>query len=227
MNIVYCFSATGRSREVAKWLADRLGTAVTDIRENTIPSQEGTAVVVFPVYCQNIPEPVRQFLPKLKGKDLVLMACYGRMHHGNVLWEAQKLVSGRVIAAAYVPIGHTYLGEHTSPDTKKLEPILDRIRDPKVAAIPRERKNSLSDLTPLVRSQLGVSMRRLENCTHCGICTLECPLGTMTDGVPGKKCVRCMRCVELCPQKALTAHLSFPMRMYLNKRKKDKTILNL
>lgn len=219
MTAVYCFSATGRSRNVAAWFAEKLNTAVRDITDEKPVDQED-AVVVFPVYCQNIPEPVCAFLTELKARNVVLIAAYGRMSHGNVLWEAKHLVTGTVIGAAYVPIGHTYRNEAADFDTQPLLPLLDRIRNPQPCVIERRGKNPFSDLFPALRSQLGVKLRRNENCGHCGICASECPVGAMKDGIPGRKCIRCLRCVERCPEKALDWTLRVPVALYLKKEKK-------
>lgn len=224
---VYCFSATGRSGRVAAFFAGQLNWDVVDIGPGTQPIPEETAVVVFPVYCQSIPEPVVQFLPRLESKNVALIACYGRMHHGNVLMEATKLVSGQVIAAAYVPIGHTYLDEPADVDPQALTPILKRLRAPEPAEIRQEFKNPLADFFPTLRSQLGVRIEKNDRCSDCGICSQSCPMGDMRRGVPGSRCIRCLRCVARCPEGALDVRYSLPLRLYLRKKKKNKTILYL
>lgn len=225
MNAVYCFSATGRSLEAARFFADRLGIPVTETGKGSGDAE--TAVVIFPVYCQNIPEPVKEFLPRLNANHVALIACYGRMHHGNVLMEAEKLVSGQVIAAAYVPIGHTYLDEPAGVDTAALLPILSRIYDPKRARLKREFKNPLADFVPSLRSQLGVKIERNDRCTGCDICVQNCPMSDMRRGIPGNSCIRCLRCVHICPERALAVSYAWPLRLYLRKKKKNKTILYL
>lgn len=224
---VYCFSATGRSREVAAHLASALGTEVVDIRRDMTEFQNETAVVVFPVYCQNIPEQVRRFLSRLDARNVALIACYGRMHHGNVLKEAENLLSGRVIAGAYVPIGHTYLNEPAKPDTEALKPLLERIQNPLPAKLHREFKNPLADFLPELRGRLGVRLNRNPRCDGCGICTENCPVGGIKSGIPDKNCIRCLGCVESCPKQALEVRYTWPLRLYLRKKKKDKTILYL
>ncbi len=227
MGVIYCFSATGRSREVAELFALRLRLAVTEIRWEMEIRETDTAIVVFPVYCQNIPEPVRAVLPRLRAKHVVLVAAYGRMHHGNVLMEAAGMVSGMVIGAAYVPVGHTYLGEAAQVDAAALEPLLERIINPRRAVLKREFQNPLANLAPKLRGQLGVSLHRNDRCDHCGLCQRACPVGAMEDGMPGKACIRCLRCVAKCPRKALEVRYCLPLRLYLKKKKKNKTILYL
>lgn len=214
MTAVYCFSGTGHSLAVARYFADRLHTRILELDQ---PAVCDTAVVVFPVYCENLPDPVRTFLPRLAAENLVLIATYGKMWHGNVLADAGKLVRGRVIAGAYVPIGHSYLTDDPSFDPAGLEPILDRITDPRPAAIPTFRKHIWADLFPAWRSRMGVRIIRNGDCTGCGLCRTRCPVGAIKN-----RCIRCLRCVRVCPQQALSFRLHPLMRFYLSRQREDR-----
>ena len=107
MTSVYCFSGSGHSYAIAEYFARELQVPVVNIDRRLAEShcQADLAVVIFPVYCQNIPAVVRDFFSKQDSKHVVLIATYGKISHGNVLWEAFKIIRGRVIAAAYVPWG--------------------------------------------------------------------------------------------------------------------------
>ena len=224
MTEVYYFSAAGHCKALAELLGEMLRAPVRELPCN--PSAD-TAVVVFPVYCQNIPGPVRQFLKNLKAPQVALAAAYGQMGRGNVLWEGAKLVSGTVVAGAYVPTGHTYLGGSVEPDLEKLRQFTDRIADPTPAKIGRSAKVWYADLTPALRSRLGVSLMKTDRCTECGLCSRRCPMGTMNNGIPGNRCIRCLRCVSECPAGALTAKLSPIMKRYLRKKRSTDFILFL
>ena len=126
--------------------------------------QADLAVVIFPVYCQNIPAVVRDFFSKLDSKHVVLIATYGKISHGNVLWEAFKIIRGRVIAAAYVPMGHTYLDSSTQFDAQPLQPIFARIQHPRAATLTRESKHPLASFFPSWRSRCGVRIWLDESC---------------------------------------------------------------
>ena len=128
MTSVYCFRGSGHSYAIAEYFARELQVPVVNIDRRLAEShcQADLAVVIFPVYCQNIPAVVRDFFSKLDSKHVVLIATYGKISHGNVLWEAFKIIRGRVIAAAYVPMGHTYLDSSTQFDAQPLQPIFAR-----------------------------------------------------------------------------------------------------
>ena len=224
MTVIYCFSGTGHSRAVARYFASALDAPIYEIGKDPAVSSD-VAVVIYPAYCQNIPVPVKQFLPSVKAKNVVLMATYGKMGCGNVLWESARLVSGQVIAGAYVPMGHTYLEEDTAFDSGNLQPVLERIRDPKPVLIPRRRKWWLADVLPGFRSRISVKLEKTRDCTQCGLCVSSCPMGTMENGKPGKNCLRCLRCVKICPAQAIRVSYSLVLRRYLRKPKQNEWII--
>ena len=76
MITVYCFSGSGHSLAVSKELSKLLDCEIRPIDNKTTTAD--TAVVVFPVYCQNIPKPVKRFLKGLEAKYVALIATYGK-----------------------------------------------------------------------------------------------------------------------------------------------------
>ena len=202
MTAVYCFSGSGHSRRIAEYFAERLKVPVAEITRDLKGITE-TAVVVFPVYCQNVPSVVKDFIGDLKAKRVVLLATYGRISHGNVLWKAKRLTNAEVIAAAYIPMEHSFLNDDFEFNTDKLEPIFERIYAPRPAIVTKERKNPLADIFPAWRSRIGLRIIRSAACNDCGICTRNCPMGAVRNGNINGKCIRCLRCVSLCPNSAL------------------------
>lgn len=120
---VYYFSACGHSLAAAEYCAGAQNAPLLRILPNgtaraerppgtvsrAVDEGDQTAIVVFPVYCQAIPRPVRVFLRGLRAGSVILLATYGRVSHGNVLQKAQKITPTRVCGAAYLPMGHSYL----------------------------------------------------------------------------------------------------------------------
>lgn len=227
MVTVYYFSGSGHSLAVAKELSEMLACQLHTIGRDTKPIVDETAVVVFPVYCQNIPKPVADFLKLLRAKHIVLIATYGRISYGRVLYEAQKLVSGDVIAGAYIPTGHTFLDGTCAFDKAPLLQIVERIQTPKKVCIPKTRKNPLANISPAFRSRIGVRLIKDSRCDHCGICEKECPMGAIRNGKTGSACIRCLRCVTNCPQKALQYKNSWILDLYLKSYCLDDSVLYL
>lgn len=224
---LYCFSATGRSRRVAEYFSQRLQLPICDIdrRDFNITTPSNTAVIVFPVYCQNIPTPVKMLLPKIKADNFVFIATYGKKSFGNVIYEATKIINGRVIAAAYVPIGHTYLNENEDVDFSLLDPIFERIANPKEVKIPKTSKNPLADFLPEIRSRVGVRIKTSDKCNRCNLCGEKCVMNAIEKGKINSNCIRCLRCVNICPNNALEVKYNAFLKMYLkNKNSKNTKI---
>ena len=225
MTTIYCFSGSGHSLAVSKALAQLLDCEIRPIDSET--ETEEVAVVVFPVYCQNIPKPVKQFFERIRAKYLVLIATYGKISYGNVLYEAQKILGSRIIAGAYIPIGHTFLDGDYGFDTTYLLPIVQRISNPQTVVIPKTRKNPLANIFPGLRSRMGVKIIKGANCNDCGLCERLCPVGAMRNGRIHAECIRCLRCVTNCPQKALQYQNTPVLDTYLKRYHKEEYVLYL
>ncbi len=226
MNAVIYYSNTGQSKVIARYLSEKLDYPLLELERAETCSYEN-AVLIFPVYCQNIPDAIKIFLSKLKAKWLSAVATYGRMSYGNVLNEVQEKYFGRIAAAAYIPTKHTYLEEDGFEDFEKLDSLIEKIINPSEVKIPRAFKNPLADIAPALRSRMGVRIRRTEACNECGLCSEICPERAMTWGRTGSRCIRCLKCVACCPNMALEFKCSLPMRLYLKKKKVDKIVLYL
>lgn len=229
MITIYCFSATGRSRKVAEYFAQRLNLDVCDVDNRCFDTTKysNTAVIVFPVYCQNIPTPVKMLLPKIKADNFVLISTYGKKSFGNVIYEAAKLIKGSVIAAAYVPIGHTYLNENDDVDFSLLEPIFERIANPKEVKIPKTSKNPLADFLPEFRSRVGVRIKTSDKCIGCNLCGEKCVMSAIYKGKINKSCIRCLRCVNICPNNAFEVKYNIFIKIYLKIKNYKKTKIYL
>ena len=226
MNAVVYYSNTGQSRAVAEYLAERLGYPALDM-EACGETRFGCLLLVFPVYCQNIPEAVRGFLETVTADCLIPVAAFGKMGSGNVLWEIQRRYPQHtVIAGAYVPTKHAYLPDDPPfADYPLLDPLLDKVKAPSPIRFPKLRKNLFSDAMPALRSRLGVRLYRTEACNGCGRCTARCPQRAIKAGVTNRKCIRCLRCVTECPKRALRFRVRFPLNLYLRGRKVTETVV--
>ncbi len=235
---VFYFSGRGHSRAAAEFLAAELGCTARDIADpkdagkdicgNACGAGGNAAFVVFPVYCQNIPAPVKAFFRGLKAEYVLPVATYGGISHGNVLREAEKLFSGRAAGGAYLPAEHSFLQGKTpdfSFDAAALLPLTERAKRPQplsVLSFPRAAKNPLSDLFPALRSRMGAAIERSDACDGCNLCGRLCPVRAMERGVPKRGCIRCLKCVSACPKNALSVRLRFPLKQYLMRSRAGK-----
>lgn len=227
MSAIYCFSGSGHSLAVAEALAQMLSCEIRPIGVESISAADETAVVVFPVYCQNIPEPVKQFLKQLNAEFVALIVTYGKISYGNVLYEAQKILRGTVIAGACIPIGHTFLDGDNAFDETFLLPVAERIKTPKKAAIPKTSKNLLANVFPGLRSRIGVQITKGEQCNGCGLCESTCPMGAIRDGRIHSSCIRCLHCVTVCSRNALRYKNSRILHQYLKRYRKEEYVVYL
>lgn len=225
MNAVVFYSTTGQNVLVAEYFAKKLCYPVFDIEKSEDKRYE-SLVLVFPVHCQNIPYVVEDFLKTAEVEHLTLIATYGKMCPGNVLYEIKNRFNLNVVAGAYIPTKHSYVdGDSTFADFEKLEPIFEKIKNPSSIELPRLYKNPLANLFPRLRSRLGLKIYKNSNCKSCGICDENCHFGAIKDGVTNDRCIRCLKCVTVCPQGALHFKARLPLRLYLSKKQVNKTII--
>lgn len=224
MTAVYCFSGSGHSLAVADFLAGELRTDVVAISQKTRSSAE-MAVVVFPVYCQNIPSVVVPFLKNLDVSYTALIATYGGISCGNVLWEAAHLTKAEVIAGACVSTGHSFLGEGTEFDSTALLPLLAKVQQPCRARLPQLPKNPFAGFFPAWRSRVGLRIICTDACDDCNLCGEGCPVSAMERGHIKGSCIRCLRCASSCPRAALQIKKRKILKWYLEQKRRRHTIV--
>ena len=230
MNAVICFSCTGHGRAVAEILAARLGFGLTELnpraQEEILARDYSTAVIVFPVHCQSYPKVLKKFFKRLKAERVTLIAVYGRADAGHAVIEAAKLISGKIVAAAYIPVGHSYLGDGYNPDSLP-EALIEKISNPAPITVPRRKKTPFAGFLPSVRSRMLVKIKRSESCSGCNKCGEGCPAGAIARGRINAKCVRCLKCVANCPEGALSIKKARILTRYLDKVNCEETVLYL
>lgn len=223
MDRVYYFSGSGKSRRFAEYIGNILSFAVFDITKIYSPEEycSDTAVLVFPVYCQNIPDPVKDFLPKLKSKNVAFAALYGRKSYGNVMEDAVNFTVSDFIGGVCVPCGHSFLGEPDDFIFADVLPFIERIKNPSFAKVEKGKKDFYADLVPAQRTRIGVKINKNSSCTNCGKCSENCSMHAIKNGIINKNCIRCLRCVSECPEKALDYKTLWFMKIYLRNGRKN------
>ncbi len=225
MNAVVFYSNTGQSKVIATYFANQLGYPLADM-EIKCAEYYQNLVLVFPVHCQNIPDIVKSFLKNISVENLTVVATYGKMCCGNVLYEIQKNYQKNIVAGAYIPTKHSYIdNDDAFCDLDELKPIVEKVKEPSYIQLPRLYKNPLADIFPKLRSRIGLAIQKSENCNGCNLCAERCSFGAIKSGTTNRKCIRCLKCVESCPRQALKIKLGMPLKLYLRKKKSNKIII--
>ena len=225
MNAVVFYSNTGQSKVIATYFANQLGYPLADM-ETKCAEYYQNLVLVFPVHCQNIPDIVKSFLKNISVENLTVVATYGKMCCGNVLYEIEKNYQKNIVAGAYIPTKHSYIdNDDAFCDLDELKPIVEKVKEPSYIQLPRLYKNPLADIFPKLRSRIGLAIQKSEKCNGCNLCAERCSFGAIKSGTTNRKCIRCLKCVESCPRQALKIKLGMPLKLYLRKKKSNKIII--
>lgn len=221
--MIYCiyFSPAGTTKAITLPLAKQLGEDIVevDLSQRELPSlsltREDTAVVGIPVYGGRVPTHAAEKLAQLTsdGGRAVAVAVYGNRHYDDALLELGDILSAQ---GFLVIAGGAFIAQHSiapvagtgRPDAadqaeiaafgQRVSELLanDQIGKPDFPGNRPYRENNPSQF-PIACS---------EDCIACGICSAGCPTGAIEPAAPretdGGLCIRCMRCVHICPKKA-------------------------
>lgn len=217
------FSPTGGTKKVADMIVDRfrwessfidLTDRFTDFSAYAF-DKEDVCIVAVPSYGGRIPAIVGERLRQMKGSHAkaVPVTVYGNRAYDDTMLE----LNDTLIEAGFCPVAaiaavaeHSIMrqfgaGRPDEEDRRELVDFTDKIK--------RGIQNGSLTETPHVpgnrpyRSFDGVPMkpRSGKNCTKCGLCAEKCPVGAIPTDMPmstdHSKCITCMRCIAVCPQK--------------------------
>lgn len=225
MKAVVYYSNSNQSYKIAKYLSEKSTFQLLELRysDNYIFND---LILVFPVYCQNIPLEVQEFIKKIKVDNISLIATYGRKSFGNVVYEASNLNSLNIISYAYVPTKHTYIDNDVCfEDYEKLDVIVEKFENPNKIKIKKYFKNPFANVLMLKRSQSNCKIIKTSLCNSCNLCNNSC--SNINVGEVNKSCIRCLKCVGNCPSKALIVKKSFILKLYLKVINKNKLIVKV
>ena len=247
------FSPTGGTKKVADMMIDRfrsesssidLTDSFTDFSAYAF-DEEDVCIVAVPSYGGRIPGIVGERLSQMKGNGAkaVPVAVYGNRAYDDTMLE----LSDVLIEAGFCPVAaiaavaeHSIMrqfaaGRPDEEDRRELVDFTDKIK--------RGIQNGSLTETPQVpgsrpyRAFDGVPMkpRSGKSCTKCGLCAEKCPVGAIPADMPMStdhdKCITCMRCIAVCPQKnrsiskVLAAAGAQKLKKACKERKKNELFL--
>lgn len=226
MNAVVYYSGSGQSERIACQIAKDINFNCINLLK-TAKNEFDNLVLVFPIYCQNIPNTVKDFLKVVKCEKLSLIATYGKISCGNALWEIQRDFNFNVIAGAYIPTAHSYIeNDVVFSDFSSLQVLYKNILigNEKVV-FPKLKKNIFANFCKDARSRFNLKIIRNNNCNFCGECNKSCPNNAIYMGKTNKNCIRCLKCVTICKNNALTYKKGELLKAYLKKKKVNDLLI--
>jgi ferredoxin/flavodoxin len=220
--MIYYFSGTGNSLSTAKKLAEQLDDHIEMLSKTEITkvsASEKRVGFVFPVYCFDVPNFIKNFVRQLKfeAKPYIyaVVTCGGSA--GNTLYNLNKLLEEQGQSLSYgasitLPdntsqlLGAPYALSTLAMQDKTLNQITVELLAN--CTNMSEIKYSIKDKVIKIPTAFAVSTLSRSKCvdknlcTSCGVCERVCSQHNIMP-VIGKTCVDCLACIHWCPQAAI------------------------
>lgn len=226
---LYYFSGTGNSLAMARKLARLIGEAdvvpiIRMIMSGETDVDADCVGLVFPVYCQDVPEVVRDFISRINvKKDATIFAVTtSNAVPGNVLYNLDRLLrkKGLRLGAGFnidMPGNYIAFVDYSNPEDVRVTRLEESERSVQEIARILHKHNSIhysyklqshlkSSLNKFVLGNLYRGERKFyadSSCTRCGTCVKVCPRNNINmsdEGVAwGTTCYQCLACLHWCP----------------------------
>lgn len=229
--MIFYFSATGNSKEVAEKIAERTDTkavSVTDCLKNNSFDFETNEIVGFvtPTYSWGLPVTVIDFIKKLNLKTnsnyVFTVATCGTLTGGasRMLRSLLKEKEIAVAAQFYVRMPDTWTPVFDLSDKERVEKAKNKagIKIFKIANQVHRRVKGNRDFGRMSFAGLFYKdyeeLRKTDrlsvsnSCIGCGLCEKQCPVEAIEirNGKPvwvKEKCAMCLGCLHHCPEFAI------------------------
>ncbi len=229
------FSSTGNSLYIAKKVRESLGGKISYIPEYKNDGSEfDYIVIVTPVFSFGMPVPVLDIMTRLNGDTpMIVIQNYGGMTGGaDRLFYEYALRRGLNVVGIYtlkMPENFTLF---MSPPTfyknmilksadKRIGAVIDAIIDKRYRIPGKKRTHEKIYLKNKNNwHKIGERFSANKKCVKCGKCVELCPAGniSLADGKIsfGKKCIACLGCFHRCPRQAIIYKNKDNKKRYVN-----------
>jgi len=231
-NEIFYFTGTGNSLHISKELAKNLGDAelisISKIaKTEKVCSDADTLGIVFPIYCWNLPNIVKDFIRKLHAsKDTYIYAvCNCGASFGGALQLTNDLLkkNGNELSSAFnvimpdnsiaFPTEQEKIPEFLGAMPKKVSEIADVVIKRRKSDIEGKMFSSIvvgNTMGFICRKVLGFDNMKVDKsrCSGCGLCVKVCPVDNIIieNSIPkwDKRCEMCFACIHYCPKQSIS-----------------------
>lgn len=226
--MIFYFTGTGNSLDVAQRLAALTGTGICSIAEimkgKTMPALDEVTGIVYPIYAWAPPRIVRKFLEQhsIKSK-YVYSVCTCGEDAGHAVKKVEKSLGGKLDSAWSIAMPNNYiLGmDVDSPEERDQMLAAAAEKIAVVAEAVNQRECGIYDVHEGAKagfksgvvapffSTFATSAKFFyaeDSCIGCKKCEAVCPTqNIIVDGKPqwGKECTSCLACLHHCPVQAI------------------------
>lgn len=221
------FSPAGNTRKAALMLAGELAAQVEEY-DLTLPSGErrsfapsDVVIAAGPVYGGRLPGVMAERLSRVQGNGawFISLAVYGNRAYEDALVELDdrmeqqgfsRLASAALIAQHSI-VTQLAAGRPDEQDHKEIAEfageILHKLNSLAEGNKPEEKATPGNRPYKNWKPMQAVP-QITKDCIRCGFCAQKCPVEAIPAGDPTQtdpeKCILCMRCITICPEKART-----------------------
>ena len=218
------FSPTGSTKRIVRAVLSEFDFPKSEIDLTSYENRNKSyafgrdELVIFgvPVYGDRVPSIAEQRIKQISGNETcaILLASYGNVHCQRALYELQqitKAIGFITVAAVSVVSRHNIMreigiGRPNQNDWDMLSDFTTQIKQKLNSSEKIESITVVGKASSHPRDRLPIKPHANDNCTACGVCIKQCPVGAISNPkkTSDSSCVRCMRCIHFCPQHART-----------------------